>query len=294
MSAKKLIFSVAAIIVIAAVVYLIIYIQRSDKDLLPRLTIAHVNITNLAAEKVDMQLGLLIDNPSPVSLRADSLFYRVYIAGNEIMKTTYPDPVELEAGDSATVSLPLTIYHDRLLELLNRLEQEGRDSAEYKIVVTVFSDSKLIPDQGLDVDLKKDLPVIKLPEVKLTDLKIDKAGIPESTIAVALRVYNGNRFPLGFRKMNYRLQIDDNEALEGSKQEDVHIPAGDTVSVAVPVSIDLGGMGESFIDLIREGQDLSYRFTMNSEVISNLKPLNNSKLQLEMTGNLQDIREQME
>src|SRR5690606_21349863 len=133
--------------------------------------IAHVHITNLAADKVDMQLGLLINNPSPVSLRADSLFYRVYIAGNEIMKTTYPDPVELEAGDSATVSLPLTVYHDRLMELLDRLEREGRDSAEYKIAITVFSDNKLIPDQGLNVDLKKDIPVLKLPEVELTDLR---------------------------------------------------------------------------------------------------------------------------
>lgn len=109
--------------------------QRSDKDIkdkvIPQLQLAQMQVTNLTADQADVRVNMIIDNPAPVGLDIDSLYYTVFIEGNEVVKTTYPDPLHIEGSGNTTVSLPLTIYYDKLQSVLDKLEEEGRDSVVY-------------------------------------------------------------------------------------------------------------------------------------------------------------------
>jgi len=133
MNTKKILIPLIILAVLAAVVYGVVNFKKSDKKIadyvVPELKLAQIQVTNLTAEKADMKMNMLLDNPGPIGFSLDSLFYTVSIEGNEVARTTYPDSLRLEARDSTTVELPLTIYHDKLADLLKRLEQEGRDSA---------------------------------------------------------------------------------------------------------------------------------------------------------------------
>lgn len=104
------------VVFLAGILYLVITFQRSDKDIkdkvIPQLQLAQMQVTNLTADQADVRVNMIIDNPAPVGLDIDSLYYTVFIEGNEVVKTTYPDPLHIEGSGNTTVSLPLTIYYD--------------------------------------------------------------------------------------------------------------------------------------------------------------------------------------
>lgn len=129
MSAKEIIISVIVVAVLAVGVFLMVKTKGSGKEVadyeVPEIQLARMQLTNLTAEKADMNMNMVIDNPAPVGLSIDSLHYVVYIDANEAARTTYPDAVRIEANDSSNVSLPLTLYYDKLESVIQKLEQQG-------------------------------------------------------------------------------------------------------------------------------------------------------------------------
>ncbi|MGV3586019.1 MAG: LEA type 2 family protein [Adhaeribacter sp.] len=293
MNTKKIIIPLIILAVLAAVVYGVVNFKKSDKKIVdyvvPELKLAQIQVTNLTAEKADMKMNMLLDNPGPVGFSLDSLFYTVSIEGNEIARTTYPDSLRLEARDSTTVELPLTIYHDKLADLLKRLEQEGRDSATYAINATIFTDMALIPKDKLNMKIEKRLPVIRIPEIKVTDIKMKDVGLRGATMVVETSIKNKNVYPMRFTDMNYRVQVDNNGWMEGSKPGTINIPAKSTAPLTIPLEIKLKEMGKNALDLIRKGTDVHYDLRMNTKLASDAQVLKESKISLTSSGKLKTV-----
>ena len=87
MGSKKIIFAVIALAVLAAIVIGVVKFKNSDKKvaeyIVPELKLGKMKVTNLTAEKADMKMNMLIDNPAPVGFSIDRLYYTISITGNE-------------------------------------------------------------------------------------------------------------------------------------------------------------------------------------------------------------------
>jgi len=293
MSTRKIIFAVIALVILAAIVIGVVKFKQSDKSVadyvVPELKMGQMQVTNLTAEKADMKMNMLIDNPAPVGFSVDSLYYTVSIEGNEIARTTYPDSLRLEARDSTTVELPLTLYHDKLADVLKSLEQQGRDSALYTINATIFTDMALIPKDKLNMKVEKRLPLIRIPEIHVTDIKMKDVGFKGATMVVETSIKNDNVFPIRFSDMNYRVQVDNNGWMEGSKPGTVNIPAKGTTTMTIPMDVKLKEMGKNALDLIRKGTDVHYDFRMNTKLASDSQVLKESNIALNSSGQLKTV-----
>lgn len=285
-------------VIVVGIFYLILTFQQSDKEMeeyvVPQLEYAQMQLTRLTAEKADMNMNMIIDNPAPIALNIDSLYYTISIEGNEVVATTYPDSLQIDANDTTMVSLPLTIYYDKLKSVLDRLEQEGRDSATYKVNATIYAENDIIPKDKFNLEVEKVLPVIRTMEVDVTNLSIEDLDFSGATIVVEALVENKNPFPSGFKDMHYSLQIEDNEAVEGSKPGTVKIPAKDTATVSIPVEIDFKEMGKSLIDLIKKGDELSYDFSLRTALVSDEHILEESEVLLKAAGKLRNLKDAAE
>lgn len=105
--------------------FLVVMFLRSDKEiadyLIPQLLIAQIHLVNLSAERADMVMNITIDNPAPVGLNLNSLYYTISIEGYEVMESTYADSLQIDANDSTAFSLPLTVYNDKLMSLMDKI-----------------------------------------------------------------------------------------------------------------------------------------------------------------------------
>lgn len=295
MSTKKTIFLIIGIVVLAGIIYMAIKFQRSGKEVedyvVPELQLANIHVTNLSANKADMTMSMVLDNPAPVGLNIDSLHYVIYIEDNEVVRTTYPDSLTIEANDTTSFSLPLTVYFNKLQSVLTSLEQQGRDSANYRINATIFSDMDIIPKDKLSLRIEKRLPLLLPPEIKITDIGIEDVGFSGATLKTDVVITNKNATAFAFRDMNYSVKLEDNEAVEGNKPGTVNIPAKGTTTISIPAELDFKEMGKSLIDLIRKGDDIRYNFNLNTELVSDAEVLENSKINLSASGKLKSAVE---
>ncbi|MDQ3291040.1 MAG: LEA type 2 family protein [Bacteroidota bacterium] len=285
---RLLIFAVIASIAIAVVKF-----KRSDKKvadyIVPKLTMTSMQLTNLTAERADVKMGMIIDNPAPIGFTIDSLFYTVSIADQQVARTTYPDTLRLEAKDSTKLTLPLTLYYDKLKEVTDRLAQQGQDSVNYRVNATIFSKTKLIPKDKFNLTVEKRLPLVTIPEVKITDIKINDLKFKGATMQVEAMVRNRNVFALGLKDMAYTMKIEDNEPIEGNKPGTIDIPAKGTTNFTIPVELTFKEMGKTIIDFVKEGKDLSYNLKLNTEVVTKSNILRDSKINLTSSGKLKTV-----
>ncbi|QCR22557.1 LEA type 2 family protein [Pontibacter sp. SGAir0037] len=290
MSTKKIVSLLIGLIVLAGIIYAIVRFKKSDKSIadyvVPELRVANIQITNLTGEKADMQMSMIIDNPAPVGIRIDSLHYIIYIEDNEVARTTYPDSLQIEASDSTSFSLPLTLYFNKLQRIFNTYEEQGRDSVNYKIHATIFSDMAVIPKDKLNIDIEKRLPLIYPLKLEVADIGVENLSFSGATLKTDIVIRNKNAFALGFRDMSYSVQLEDNESVDGSKPGTVNIPPKSSTTISIPAEVNFKEMGKNLIDLIRKGDDVQYNFQLNTELISESDILQNSKINLNASGSL--------
>ncbi|MDQ4140379.1 MAG: LEA type 2 family protein [Bacteroidota bacterium] len=291
--AKNWIIGLIVAAILGGVAIAVLRFKRSDKKvadyIVPKLTMTSMQLTNLTAERADVKMGMIIDNPAPIGFTIDSLYYRVSIADQEVARTTYPDTLRLEAKDSTKVTLPLTLYYDKLKEVTDRLAQQGQDSVNYRVNATIFSKTKLIPKDKFNLTVEKRLPLVTIPEVKVTDIKINDLKFKGATMQVEAAVRNRNVFSLGLKDMAYTMKIEDNEPIEGNKPGTINIPAKGTANFTIPVEITFKEMGKTLIDFVKEGKDLSYNLKLYTEVVTKSNILRDSKINLTSSGKLKTV-----
>jgi len=147
----------------------------------------------------------------------------------------------------------------------------------------------LIPKDKLNMKIEKRLPVIRIPEIKVTDIKMKDVGLRGATMVVETSIKNKNVYPIRFTDMNYRVQVDNNGWMEGSKPGTVNIPAKSTAPLTIPLEIKLKEMGKNALDLIRKGTDVHYDLRMNTKLASDAQVFEESKISLTSSGKLKTV-----
>ncbi|QNF33755.1 LEA type 2 family protein [Adhaeribacter swui] len=278
---------------IIAVIFAVVKFKKSDKEvadyIVPKLSFRQMQLTNLTQNRADVKMRMIIDNPAPIGFKIDSLYYTISIADQEVARTTYPDTLRLKAKDSTELTLPLTLYYDKLKDLTDRLANQGQDSVQYQINATIFSATKLLPKDEFNLKVEKKLPLITVPDVKITNLKVNDLKLKGATMQVEAAVRNRNVFPISFKDLAYTVQIEDNEPVEGNKPGIVKIPAKGSANFTIPVKLTFKEMGKTVLDFIREGKDLNYNVKLKTELTSESDVIKDSKINLNATGKLKTL-----
>lgn len=285
---------VFAVLILAAVSYYLFIIKGREEEFaenfIPKIEKMNMSLLNLTSEKADMKVNMVINNPAPVGIHIDSLYYTVSIDGTEVIKTTYPDPVDIESGSQSEIDLPISLKFDNLKEIQDRKESEGSDSGNYHLAATIFLNNKLIPKKKFDLEFDKVLPMIWFPEINIEGVDVNKLKLSGGTLDTQIKITNKNVFDLSFKNLSYQIKVEDNEWMKGEKSDPVIIPAKDSVTASIPVELDLGQTGESLIDLLLKGDDLRYEFRMSSELVSTNDIIENSNIQMNSSGTLGSLK----
>src|ERR1035437_6212243 len=130
---KKKIILALVILFIAIIASFLIWRSLNyahDKDpnktfLVPKLELSQLEITSLTSQKTEMNVKVDIKNQLPLSFTIDSLQYRIFINGSEILKDHYKKSISLKRNASTLISLPITIFNDSISSVMksNRSEE---------------------------------------------------------------------------------------------------------------------------------------------------------------------------
>ena len=292
---KKKIILTLVILFIAIIASFLIWRSWSyvrDKDpnktfLLPRLELSQVDITSLTSEKTEMTVKVLIKNQIPLSFTADSLQYRIFINNREVMKDHYKKSITLKSNHISRISLPITIFNHDLISVLKANEQENIDSVEYRFRVSFFTD--ILFKKQFDVDIKRFLPLVHIPEVKSGHIEISSLNFSGAVFQLLVSIKNQNVFSLKSKNIAYELSIEDNKLIKGIIPGLTDIHAKSVTELTIPITISFKEVGKTLFDLLTKGSNVRYKLHLTFRIESDNNMIRNSKVTLESEGSVKSL-----
>ena len=256
----------------------------------PTMELANITITKLTREQVDMTMDVVLDNPLPFGFSLDSFTFVMAIAGKEVVRSIYPDPLQLDGYGQTTVSMPITTKQELLLGTLKELDAEGVDSVVYGVDVDFTKSFPLIGERPLSFHLERYLPLFILPEVEVKDLQVQKVGLKETRMDLVLELSNENDGSVAIRNTKVVLRVGEDRVLSTHVDSVICIPAKDKVDIAIPLRIDLGeALGTLMKFLIKPGT--AYQFELDAIVVSDSPTTNGTAIHVQRDGVLKELKE---
>jgi len=159
-------FALLVILVITAFLTADYYHYSKNKSkyrtlFIPRLEVGLFEVTNMSADKTTMNGSLIIHNPLPLGINVDSLEYKIYISNVEVIKSTYAKPLLVPKWNDASITMPVTVFNDKLVNILKASENQNKDSVVYRIETSFYA--RTFFKKKFDVSVEKLLPLVYIP-----------------------------------------------------------------------------------------------------------------------------------
>lgn len=266
------------------------YLKDPDPEktfILPHLELAVFSVTNMDEEKTDVTASLLIDNPMPIGFTADSISYEIFITGKSVAKSSHRKSVTVKGADTSWIVVPVTLYTEKLVNILEANEAKGVDSVDYEIRAAFYTD--LVFKRKFDITVKRKLPLVHIPEAKVTKIEIDPAGLSDLQLYVHTRIENKNVFALRSEDITYQFSVAGHPWVKGTEPVSIDIPPHSTAEVVFPVKIQLKEVGATAFTLLKKRKNIDYNFELNLRLGYEENVLSNSVIVVKSKGVISEL-----
>ncbi|WP_420149913.1 LEA type 2 family protein [Spirosoma sp.] len=263
-----------------------------DDTLKPRLELSRMNINDISDDAINMTMELLIDNPLPVGFKAHQMDYTVFIANTPVIKDTYKKTIELKAGDSTLLALPVKVMAKTLTQVLKTLERKGIDSTTYKVQSTFALDVPILGEKTFAVTIDRRLPTFYIPQIKIEDIDFGPLGLKRTDVATKVNVVNKNKFSFNIADARYTVAIDGKQIADGHQSDPISIKAQATTPVIFPVTARPGKTLSVLPKMLFDKKDTPYRVNFSCKLIDKKgnAAIDDSKFAAVITGTLDDLK----
>lgn len=208
----------------------------------PTIAFDGLDLENASLLESTLNFNFKIDNPNPIGLRTGRLDYDLKINGSPFTKGRLDRGVNLPAGGTGMLSVPITVAYLDFLDSVVSLVQNR--SAAYDLSGTINVGPLAIPFQTKG---KFDLP--RIPKISLDAVNIDKLSFSGASLNCRLRMDNPNAFNILFKQLDYTLELGQTQIARTTAASQGVL--GKKGSATINLALDL-----SFADIGRAGYQL--------------------------------------
>lgn len=227
----------------------------------PSLSVTDVRITDFAFDEIELTYDVEIDNPNPVAVQMVSYDYDFKINNNEFIQGNQDKQLRIESAGTSTFQLPMRLNFQELYSLFNSLR--GQDEADYQLLANLDFDLPVLGETTLPLEKSGSLPMIKLPKINVSSLKVNDINFSQADLVLNLEVDNPNGFGLLVNALTYNLDVNERNWVDGSNSKNISISENQTSSIAIPISLNITEIGSSVIQLLNNSSDLNYKLNGN-------------------------------
>jgi LEA14-like dessication related protein len=266
-------------------------LKKEAQQLKPELNVASVNITDIDEDKIGATAKIILRNNLPIEVKTNRLDYVIYIDSAKVIEDSYSKPITIRSSDTTAITLPMEIFHRRLVSAFKRLENRNIDSADYLMKAVFQVDVPIAGERNFTMNMSKRLPAFRMPKVKMGNIDIGKLGLKETGIDMAVNVINDNVFPIKMKDGKYKFSIDNDEnIMEGVMAEVVNIPAKSTQPISMHVDMKTMKVPKLGWKMLFDKKDTRFKLKFSGKLISENKILNNSKMVTNIQGTLHELK----
>lgn len=275
----RLILAAFTILVLASCAQL----TRKAESIKPTASFSGVRLVNITFEQADLVFDLDIENKNPFALKLAGLNYDLKIENQSLVSGTAANGLQIKAASTSTVELPVSLKFNDLGKLPGEIA--NRDNVTYQLDTQFVVALPVIGDVTIPVSKQGELPVPKLPKIKIRDVKIKNLGFTSADVVAQVEVDNPNAFGLAFSNLAYELDINQQNWGQGNISQRNSIPQKGTGTIEIPVRLNLMTMGQAAYKRLAQKQPFEYRLKGNVTLDTGLDLLRNYNMPLDIKGN---------
>ena len=219
------------------------------EDYRPTLTFKSMELRDLNFDEAAVDFHFKVDNPNPSGIDLSSFSWNLLLQDQPFLDGINESGLKLEPQGSTTVTLPVTIGFE---EMLGARELKGLDEVDYRIDGN-FGFMTPVGELQLPYTHKGALPVLRRPKAafhKLNWKGVD-LGSQTANLGLVLNLSHEQGTNLSFLDLGYTITFEGTEVGSGVKKAIGAIDAGQTRKVALPIEVQLVGLGSELVKLIK-------------------------------------------
>jgi LEA14-like dessication related protein len=248
----------------------------------PRVHLESTRVASLSLDDVDLVLGFEVANPNPVGVRFDRFDYRLSVAGTELARGEQRRGVELAARGTSRIELPVSVGWTDLGAIYRSLSAGGRPG--YRLEGGFWFDVPVLGALRVPLTKEGTFPVLRLPELSLADLEVDRVDAGGARLDLVLSLENPNDFPLTVRGLDSALELAGQRVATVERGGGVRVAAGGRGTWRVPVAVDFARAGRALAQALAGGGSLAYALRGDLEVDSSAEWIDRTSIPVETTG----------
>jgi LEA14-like dessication related protein len=250
----------------------------------PKLDVQNVRFTGMSFEDIDLAFDIKIKNPNPLSATLAALDYDFQINDASFLKGQQEKQISILANGESTVEIPLTLNFKDLYNTFQALKNQ--DSSAYKLMCGLSFNLPVLGPTRIPVSKSGNLPNLKLPDVSIGSLKLNKISLTGADLDLKLNVKNANTFSFLLNKLNYDFAVNGKTWVKGLSQKQMQVKEKGESTISIPISLNFLEMGTVIYQMINGNQKLNYQLKGNVDLNSSLPLLGQVSLPLDRVGEI--------
>ena len=270
MNSRKTVFTFKARLFIAlCCLFLLMEGCSTLKDLAesvkkPSLSVTDVHVTNYDFHGMELTFNVTVNNPNALSIQMMSFGYNLDIDGQTLVSGQEDKKSRIEASGKSTFRVPVSFQFKDIYSIAENLAKS--DDAAYEFRSTVAFDLPGIGRTEVPVNKKGEIPLLKVPSIRINNLQVDNADLNSASLTLSLEFHNPNGIGLNINNFNYSLDINGNEWAGGNALNGISIAKHDVTKLDIPIKLNIAQMGLSAFKLLSGSSEVDYKLRGNFSI----------------------------
>jgi LEA14-like dessication related protein len=180
---------------------------------------------------------------------------------------------------------------DAMKDVVARLDREKRDSADYAVNAQFDLDVPVAGQRNFDINFNKRMLAVRPVKIKPGKVDIDNFGLKDTEVNMEMTVSNPNPFSISLKDAAFTMKIENDLEVEGRIPETVRIPVKGSENISMVSEVKTSKMPKLGWKLLFRKPETNYNVLFKTRLVSENEMLNGSKMNVTMTGTLQDLKE---
>ncbi len=201
----------------------------------PSVKIAGVKLDNINFQSVTLDFDLQVHNPNGFGMNLSGYTYRFALQDKELLSGNETKGVSVAAQGESHVHIPLTLQFKEIYSLIQNTK--SLDSLAYQLSGSI-TPSGIFSNLTVPFSKSGSLPNIRIPEVSLQGLKVNKLNLTGIDLNLVMRLKNPNTFGFNLGKLNYAIQLAGQSVATGETSQAAAVPSKGTGEIRLPIKLD--------------------------------------------------------
>ena len=223
----------------------------------PKVSFQSAELVGLSFSDADMLFVLEIENPNPFGVHMAGFDYDFKIDDATFVNGTKDDRLDIDAGGTSTVELPLNLIYRDLFNSFSNLVD--RDESTYEITLGFSFDLPVLGMIRIPVSREGEIPVLRVPKIRYGELRLTDLSFTEAELELTLHLANPNALKLNLSSLSYDLEINRSPWVQGALQRSVEVGEHEEGAISLPFTLNFIDMGLGAYNILSNRNEVEYR-----------------------------------